>query len=159
MVAATELNGETRDRKNAPVPTIRMTNSLRLRASGQGNQARKLDASGPPTRSVEATDRRGPTLVSKTRRVIVTNSGPSSKWNPRIDKKTPVDAQVDLTAGGLRVSFPLTHLIRSRYSGLTGRMYRSAMCELAEWPSQRFTSPMEVPGREPNSVAPRCLSV
>lgn len=48
-----------------------------------------------------------------------------------------------------------THSTTSRCSGATGRMYTSAIDELAACPSHRRMSLREQAGREPNSVAPR----
>lgn len=58
-----------------------------------------------------------------------------------------------------RESCSRTQSVTLRNSGRTGRMYTSAMSELEECPSQRFTSLIEAQGRDPNSVAPRWRSV
>lgn len=102
-----------------------------------------LQACGVPFLRVQAAPRYLPSVIRQ-QLALLLGRGPRSR-----DKRWAQES------AARPIKRARTHSTMARCSGATGRIYTSAMAELAECPSQRRMSPREQPGREPNSVAPR----
>ncbi len=107
-----------------------------------------LNACGVPFLRVQAAWRYNP-MVLRQQLTVLLASGSVRRSSRKLRRRRTQ------TSGLLPRRRARTHSTTSRCSGATGRMYTSAIDELAACPSHRRMSLREHPGREPNSVAPR----